>query len=847
MTQFESIKQRMKDLVNGSSNPDPPLPNPTTNNTSASFFSISGNSPNDNVNPQQKEPLVTGSQPNAEEQRILAKIQEQNKLLEQDTKSLKSISSESSKSRRNSGDDVTPSSPTTTTTTMCSDMLTSAQLMEGLVELDDKTRKLWDGIIAHWDDYLKRHSKQLREHIRQGIPRYYRGVVWKRLCKSSSWSSSSSGGDSPRGETTYEELLQMTSPSEKLIRRDINRTYPEQEFFKDGRGQGVLFNVIKAYSLVDREVGYCQGSAFIAGLLLMHLPEEPSFNIFSSLMHKYGLRDLFKPSMAHLGLCMFQFECLLQEHSSELYSHFQQQTFHTSSFASSWFLTLMATTFDFNLASRILDVFISEGMEIIFRLGLAIILHSKDQLLEMDMEKMLMFVQKDLPVYYNKNPDVLFEKAYKLVKYNSKKMRKLEKDYNQMRSKEFEDQVEMRTLRTENRLLLQRVERLEDENQNLADKLIHDRVSRAVDAEERIMMEKELSIAKRKVHQHEESSLKQPSSDYVKEIEDQLVKAKLLEAESTLNYTGLMEKCEDLEERNRELTDESRVAELEAELIAVKLREAEANNAMKELAHKVNLLQHAYKKHIDGKTKMPSSGTTTKQVILELQEKIMKLKIKDTNSAVESAELNQKIMELETANHICASQLRRAEEDRIILREKCQVADTNKLIFKQQLIDATINSEQAESKFEETSSLLRLNQVEFQFKISELQQELLTLKNKLDEVSPPGDANTTQWLKQLEDNDDIEIDDDDDVTSMTVTSTHDNDDDVTTDVTSTRGIRLMRELQSQVLRQEKELRLLRRRNKRETFADKEIDDDDDVSDVDVCDIILDTETITNSE
>ena len=58
---------------------------------------------------------------------------------------------------------------------------------------------------------------------------------------------------------------------------------------------------------------------------------------------------------------------------------------------------------------------------------------------------------------------------------------------------------------------------------------------------------------------------------------------------------GSQEKCEDLEERNRELTDESRVAELEAELIAVKLREAEANNAMKELAHKVNLLQHAYK------------------------------------------------------------------------------------------------------------------------------------------------------------------------------------------------------------------------------------------------------------
>lgn len=45
----------------------------------------------------------------------------------------------------------------------------------------------------------------------------------------------------------YSELLKMTSPSEKLIRRDIARTYPEHDFFKekDSLGQEVLFNVMK--------------------------------------------------------------------------------------------------------------------------------------------------------------------------------------------------------------------------------------------------------------------------------------------------------------------------------------------------------------------------------------------------------------------------------------------------------------------------------------------------------------------------------------------------------------------------------------------------------------------------
>lgn len=72
----------------------------------------------------------------------------------------------------------------------------------------------------------------------------------------------------------------------QVIRRDIARTYPEHDFFKekDGLGQESLFNVMKAYSLHDREVGYCQGSAFIVGLLLMQMPEEEAFAVVVKLM-----------------------------------------------------------------------------------------------------------------------------------------------------------------------------------------------------------------------------------------------------------------------------------------------------------------------------------------------------------------------------------------------------------------------------------------------------------------------------------------------------------------------------------------------------------------------------------
>ena len=45
------------------------------------------------------------------------------------------------------------------------------------------------------------------------------------------------------------------------------RSFPEFPQFGDagGEGQGALFRVLKAYSLADLEVNYCQGMAFVAG------------------------------------------------------------------------------------------------------------------------------------------------------------------------------------------------------------------------------------------------------------------------------------------------------------------------------------------------------------------------------------------------------------------------------------------------------------------------------------------------------------------------------------------------------------------------------------------------------
>lgn len=42
------------------------------------------------------------------------------------------------------------------------------------------------------------------------------------------------------------------------------------------------------------------------------MPEEDAFVVMVRLMEDYRLREMYKPSMAELGLCMYQLECIVQ-------------------------------------------------------------------------------------------------------------------------------------------------------------------------------------------------------------------------------------------------------------------------------------------------------------------------------------------------------------------------------------------------------------------------------------------------------------------------------------------------------------------------------------------------------
>lgn len=115
-----------------------------------------------------------------------------------------------------------------------------------------------------YNGVVKKNPKQLTTMIQKGVPSALRGSIWQSLAKSKD----------AQLEATYAELLKSTSTHEKQISRDMSRTFPNHEYFQtEGPGQEALFNVVKAYSLYDPEVGYCQGLSFVVGPLLLNVSQ----------------------------------------------------------------------------------------------------------------------------------------------------------------------------------------------------------------------------------------------------------------------------------------------------------------------------------------------------------------------------------------------------------------------------------------------------------------------------------------------------------------------------------------------------------------------------------------------
>ncbi|KAK7851133.1 evi5-like protein [Quercus suber] len=270
-------------------------------------------------------------------------------------------------------------------------------------EREERRIRKWRKMIgvggSDWKHYVKRKPHVVKRRIRKGIPDCLRGLVWQLISGSRDLLLMNPG--------VYEDFVLMqqlviyeTSASELDIIRDISRTFPSHVFFQQrhGPGQRSLYNVLKAYSVFDRDVGYVQ----------VGLP----------LVQQY----------------LFQFDQLVREYLPKLGEHFTQEMINPSMYASQWFITVFSYSFPFHLALRIWDVFLYEGVKIVFKVGLALLKYCHDDMINLPFEK-LIHALRNFPEDAM-DPNTLLPMAYSIKV--SKRLEGLNQEYEKKNGKQVQ-------------------------------------------------------------------------------------------------------------------------------------------------------------------------------------------------------------------------------------------------------------------------------------------------------------------------------------------------------------------------------------------------------------------------
>ncbi|KAJ3065507.1 GTPase-activating protein [Podochytrium sp. JEL0797] len=322
-----------------------------------------------------------------------------------------------------------------------------------LEDTDAVDWEFWGKAMNAYAAVARAQPRLLANKLQQGIPDAIRGPMWLAI----------SQAKSEEMEATYRALLTRSSSHEKIIQRDLARTFPSHPHFKDpnGPGQESLFNVLKAYSLYDPEVGYCQGIAFITGPLLLNMPEEEAFCVLEKLMKHYNFRPLYTPTMLGLQLRLFQYDHLLQERLPTLHAHLAQHDVTSSMYASPWFLTLFAYRFPLEIVLRIMDVVFSQGIETVFQFAFALLQKNSDRLLTLtDLGEILEFLKVGLFDAYEDAVDVLLRDAAG-VRIKKSRLDKLAVLHQEKLAREHPELLEGDALKAENRRLAASLRKLE--------------------------------------------------------------------------------------------------------------------------------------------------------------------------------------------------------------------------------------------------------------------------------------------------------------------------------------------------------------------------------------------------
>ena len=228
-------------------------------------------------------------------------------------------------------------------------------------------------------------SAKVQRFIRKGIPPAWRGSAWffyaggETLLKANP--------DLYTSLTLQSQTPKLNPNDQESIERDLHRTFPDNLHFKPDPPRSPptetpllssLRRVLCAFAIHHPRIGYCQSLNFLAGLLLLFLPEEKAFWLLHIITTRYlpGTHDI---SLEGANVDLWVLMLALKDALPSIWDKIGGEV-HTSTTrlppislcTTSWFMSLFIGTLPIESVLRVWDVLFYEGSRTLFRVALGI-------------------------------------------------------------------------------------------------------------------------------------------------------------------------------------------------------------------------------------------------------------------------------------------------------------------------------------------------------------------------------------------------------------------------------------------------------------------------------------------
>ena len=164
-------------------------------------------------------------------------------------------------------------------------------------------------------------------------------------------------------------------------------------------------------------VGYCQGMNLITStLLLVHADEEEAFWMLAAIVERILPDDFFSPSLLPSRACPLVLLDFVQELAPKLHAHLTELGVDLAAICFSWFLSLFTDCLPVEVCSftyctrvelglrcavqtlfRVWDVFLVDGLDVLFRVALGILRSNEAELLRCESIPAVYVALENLP------------------------------------------------------------------------------------------------------------------------------------------------------------------------------------------------------------------------------------------------------------------------------------------------------------------------------------------------------------------------------------------------------------------------------------------------------------------